>query len=102
LLLAQDLSARAAAAVFLLLGLVAGLAEGGERAVVAWLAPRRTGRAFGSAQALSGLAALPAGIGFGLLYESFGGSTALVASVVATTVAAGFWAVVANPNRRTV
>ena len=97
-LLSRDLTAVAAVAVFLVLGLVAGLAEGGERAVVAWLAPRRTGRAFGSAQALVGVAALPAGIGFGLLYQSRGGSDALLASGVATIVAAVLWAVV-TPRR---
>lgn len=91
LLLSRGLSAGAAVLVFLVLGLVAGLAEGGERAVVAWLAPRRTGRAFGSAQALAGVAALPAGVLFGLLYQSRGGASALLASAVATAVAAALW-----------
>lgn len=97
-LLSRDLTAVAAVAVFLVLGLVAGLAEGGERAVVAFLAPWRTGRAFGSAQALAGVAALPAGVLFGLLYQSRGGASALMASALATVVAALLWAV-ATPRR---
>jgi MFS family permease len=102
-LLSRDLTAMAAGMVFLVLGLVAGLAEGGERAVVAWLAPRRTGRAFGSAQALAGVAALPAGVAFGLLYQSRGGAAALLASAAVTTVAAVTWLMVAPmPKHRTV
>ena len=95
-LLARDLTAVAGVVVFLALGLVAGLAEGGERAVVAWLAPRRTGRGFGSAQALAGVVALPAGVLFGLLYQSRGGASALVASAVATAGAAVWWTAVTH------
>ena len=55
--------------MFLVLGLVAGLTEGAERALVARLAPVRTGRGFGVYHALTGVAALPAGLGFGALYQ---------------------------------
>ena len=78
--LAQALGPAAAAGVFLLLGLVSGLTEAAERALVAVLAPAKTGRGFGSAQALAGFAALPAGIGYGLLYQQAGAPVALVAS----------------------
>jgi MFS family permease len=78
--LAQDLGPGWAAGVFLLLGLVTGLTEAAERSMIAVLAPVRTGRGFGSAQALAGLAALPAGLGFGLLYQRSGGPAALALS----------------------
>lgn len=78
--LGQALSPAAGAAVFLLLGLVTGLTEAAERAMIAALVPVRTGRGFGSAQAVAGLAALPAGLGFGLLYQSVGGPAALTTS----------------------
>jgi MFS family permease len=78
--LAQSLGPGAAAAIFLLLGLVSGLTEAAERALVALLAPVRTGRGFGSAQSLAGMAALPAGIGYGFLYQEVGAPVALVTS----------------------
>ncbi len=92
--LAQALGPAAAAVVFLLLGLVSGLTEAAERALVAMLAPAKTGRGFGSAQGLAGFAALPAGIGFGLLYQQAGAPVALAASgtvvaVVGVLLAAG-------------
>ena len=54
---------------FLALGLVAGLTESAERALVARLAPVRTGRGFGLYHALTGAAALPAGLLFGDDYQ---------------------------------
>jgi MFS family permease len=46
-----------------------GLAEGGERAIVAELAPAEVrGRAFGAMHAVTGLAVLPANLLFGVLY----------------------------------
>jgi len=60
----------AAVAVFLMLGLVAGLTESAERAMVARLAPVRTGKGFGLYHALTGAAALPAGLLFGWLVAS--------------------------------
>jgi len=78
--------------LFLGLGAVSGLFEPAERALVASLAPVRTGRGFGTAQALTGVAALPAGIGFGWLYQSSGASAALLASAGTVVVAAAVWA----------
>ena len=66
--------------------------------VVARLAPYRTGRAFGSAQGLTGLLALPAGLLFGLLYQNSGGSAALMASAGATGVAVLVWSAVTPPT----
>ena len=83
-----------AIAVFLALGLVAGLTESGERAVVARLAPVRTGRGFGSYYALVGVAALPAGLAFGALYQAGSGRAALWASGVGMLLAVILWLIV--------
>lgn len=83
-----------AIAVFLVLGLVAGLTESGERAVVARLAPVRTGRGFGSYHALIGAAALPAGLAFGALYQSGSGRAALWASGAGMLLAVILWLIV--------
>jgi len=85
--LAQALGPAAATGVFLLLGLVSGFTEAAERALVAALAPVRTGRGFGSVQALAGFAALPAGLGFGALYQLAGAPAALFASGTVVVVA---------------
>jgi MFS family permease len=94
LLLAGRLGPTAAVAVFLALGLVAGLTEGAERALVARLAPVRTGRGFGVYHALTGLAALPAGLAFGAFYQFRGGPGALAASATGMALATGAWLVV--------
>lgn len=83
-----------AGAVFLLFGVVAGLMESAERALVARLAPRRTGRGFGAYHALTGFAALPAALLFGVLYDRLGGATALALSAAATAAAGVGWMVV--------
>lgn len=86
--------------LFLVLGLVAGLTESGERAVVAHLAPKRTGRGFGSYHALVGAAALPAGLAFGALYQSVSGRTALWASGAGVVLAVIFWLMVSPTDER--
>ena len=80
--------------LFLLLGLVAGLTESGERTIVARLAPVRTGRGFGSYHALVGAAALPAGLLFGAVYQSVSGRAALWASAVGMGLAVIIWLIV--------
>ncbi|HEX7338088.1 MAG TPA: MFS transporter [Gemmatimonadales bacterium] len=85
--------------LFLVLGLVAGLTESGERAVVARLAPVRTGRGFGTYHALLGAAALPAGLIFGGLYQSAGGPAALWASAGGMTAAVVAWLLVSPLQR---
>lgn len=87
-----------AIALFLLLGLVAGLTESAERALVSRLAPVRTGRGFGIYHALTGAAALPAGIIFGALYQSASGRAALWASAAGMVAAVLVWGVV-SPAR---
>jgi MFS family permease len=85
----------AAIAVFLAFGLVAGLTESAERAMVARLAPVKTGKGFGAYHALTGLAALPAGVLFGALYQRLGGGVAFGVSAGAVLLAAVGWTVVA-------
>jgi hypothetical protein len=89
--LARELSTSLAIITFLVLGLVTGLTEASDRQVVASLAKGGQGRAFGNAQALAGVAALPAGLLFGALYQRNGGSTALVASAAASVGALAIW-----------
>jgi MFS family permease len=95
----MPLSPAQAIALFLVLGLVAGLTESGERAVVARLAPVRTGRGFGSYHALLGAAALPAGLLFGWLYQSAGGRTALMSSAAGVAAAVVAWLILSPPDR---
>jgi MFS family permease len=89
--LAAELGAAGAIAVFLGLGLVAGLTEGAERALVARLAPVRTGRGFGVYHALTGIAALPAGLAFGALYQDLGARPALLASAAGIAASVIVW-----------
>lgn len=92
--LARELGTAEALAGFLGLGLVAGLTEASDRQVVAALARGGAGRAFGNAQALAGIAALPAGIGFGALFQQAGGPLALKVSAAATLLAVTIWLLV--------
>jgi MFS family permease len=96
--LGARLTPAGAVAVFLVLGLVAGLTESAERAMVARLAPRRTGRGFGLYHALTGVAALPAGLLFGWLYQQAGGPVALFASSAGMSAAVIAWLSV-SPRR---
>jgi MFS family permease len=99
-MLALQLGVVAASLVFLLLGRVAGLTESAERALVARLSPKRMGSSFGGYHALTGLAALPAAVLFGALYERAGGERALLASLGLTLAAVAWWLVVQPSNDR--
>ena len=77
-------SEAAAVGVFLSLGCATGLSEPAERALVARLGGGASGRAFGGYHALTGLAALPAALAFGGLYQEVGAGAALTVSAVAT------------------
>jgi MFS family permease len=88
------LSSVAAVALFLGIGLVAGLTESGERAVVARLAPVTLGRGYGAYHGLLGAAALPAGVLFGALYQSVSGQAALWASAAGMVAAVVGWLIV--------
>ena len=89
-----EAGALAVTSAFLVFGLVAGLTEAAERALVARLAPARTGRGFGAYHALTGLAALPAALLFGELYQRVGSAAALAASAGAVIVATAAWVAV--------
>jgi MFS family permease len=95
--LGATLRPSAAVVTFLALGLVAGLTESAERALVARLAPVRTGRGFGLYHALTGAAALPAGLLFGAIYQVASGPAALLASAVGMALAVAAW-LVASPR----
>jgi MFS family permease len=98
IMLGLALGPAAAIAVFLAFGLVAGLTESGERAVIARLAPVRTGRGFGIYHALTGTAALPAGLLFGGIYQSVNGPAALWGSAAGMVVAVLVWLLVTFPE----
>jgi len=95
--LGATLRPSAAVVTFLALGLVAGLTESAERALVARLAPVRTGRGFGLYHALTGAAALPAGLVFGAIYQMGSGPAALLASAAGMALAVAAW-LVASPR----
>lgn len=95
--LGAELRPGGAVSIFLALGLVAGLTESSERTLVARLAPVRTGRGFGLYHALTGVAALPAAVLFGWIYQSVGGPVALVASSVGMALSVAAW-LIASPR----
>jgi MFS family permease len=94
--LSADLRPAMAVASFLLFGVVSGLTEPGERSMVARLAPATLGRGFGVYHALVGLAALPAGLMFGALYQTAGGTRALALSAGGTALAVVAWIVISR------
>ena len=73
-------SAGAAWAIFLLMGVVAGLTESPERALVANFAGERQGSGFGVYHAATGLAALAGGVILGTVFERLGAEHAFIAS----------------------
>ncbi len=85
--------------IFLSLGLASGLMEPAERALVAQLAPVRTGRGFGAYHAVTGLAALPAGLLFGWVYQGAGAGAALGTSAGLMALTALGWLVLRSPGR---
>lgn len=83
-------------------GLLIGLSEGAERAVVADLAAAEaSGTAFGWYNMILGLAAIPGGLAFGLVWQFFGAAPAfLCAALVALAAAAALQAWVLVPAAR--
>ncbi len=75
-------SAAAAWVLFLGMGLVAGLTESPERALVARLAGGRQGSGFGTYHGATGLAALVGGVALGGVLQTEGGSRAFIVSAV--------------------
>jgi len=78
--MARVATAAAAWGVFLLLGLVAGLTESPERALVARLAGPRQGSGFGIYHGVTGFAALVGGVGLGAVFQRYGAGSAFLSS----------------------
>src|SRR5260370_11434636 len=78
--MARAQSAGAAWAVFLAIGLVAGLTESPERALVARLAGPRQGSGFGIYHGVTGFAALVGGVALGAAFQAYGARPAFVVS----------------------
>src|SRR5213596_2981524 len=66
--------------LFLALGVVAGLTESPERALVAQSGGARQGSGFGVYHGVTGLAALVGGIGLGVVFQAYGAAPAFFAS----------------------
>jgi len=74
--------------LFALYGLVFGLNEGTEKALIADLVPAALrGRAFGWYQATLGLAALPASLVFGIVWDRYGASAAFTMGATLACIA---------------
>jgi MFS family permease len=73
-------SPAAAWGLFLGLGLVSGLTESPERALVARRAGTRQGSGFGAYHGITGLAALVGGVALGAVFQRYGAATAFFAS----------------------
>jgi MFS family permease len=89
--LALESGVTAAWVLFLALGVVAGLTEGPERALVSKLAGGRQGTGFGVYYAMTGIAALAGGLLLGFTTERWGAPTAFAASAVAGAVVIAVW-----------
>jgi MFS family permease len=89
--------------LFLAYALYHGLAEGAERAIIADLAEQGgRGRAFGFYHGFVGVAALPAGLVTGLVWDRWGARWALGLNAACAALAAAFlaWLAFAGPLRR--
>jgi MFS family permease len=81
--------------LFLVLGVVAGLTESPERALVAKLAGARQGSGFGAYHGVTGLAALIGGVTLGAVFQRFGATPAFLASAAAAGALVLGWPVLA-------
>jgi MFS family permease len=81
--MAQARSVGAAWGLFLALGLVAGLTESPERALVAQVAGERQGSGFGVYHGVTGVAALLGGVALGATFQAYGGRVAFLVSAAA-------------------
>src|SRR5438094_1830480 len=73
-------TAAAAWGLFLALGLVSGLTESPERALVARLAGAHQGSGFGAYHGITGFAALVGGVVLGMVFQRYGAGTAFLGS----------------------
>jgi len=72
----------AAWVLFLAMGVVAGLTESPERALVSAATGGRHGSGFGVYHALTGVAALVGGVALGVVFQGTSGATAFLVSAV--------------------
>jgi len=77
--------------VFLALGVVAGLTESPERALVTAATKGHRGSAFGVYHGLTGVAALVGGIALGVVFQRASGTVAFVVSAIGALVLAILW-----------
>ena len=84
-------SALTAWILFLALGIVAGLTESPERALVSAATGGRHGSGFGVYHALTGVAALIGGIGLGVVFQRVNGGTAFLVSAIGALGLAVLW-----------
>lgn len=89
-------------AIFLVYGLYHGLTEPAEKALVRDLAPEHArGRAYGAYHFVIGIAAVPAGVLTGFVWQRFGAASALTmgsAFALASSLALLFWHHLARPS----
>jgi MFS family permease len=100
LAMARAHSAGAAWAVFLGLGLVAGLTESPERALVARLAGARQGSGFGIYHSVTGFAALVGGVALGAAFQVYGAPRAFVVSALGGLALVVVWPALASRRMR--
>ena len=92
-------TAAAAWGLCLALGLVAGLTESPERALVARLAGARQGSGFGAYHGITGVAALVGGVTLGGVFQRYGAATAFFASAAAGMALVLAWPILARGLR---
>jgi MFS family permease len=92
-------SSLAAWLLFLAFGLVAGLTESPERALVSRLAGTHQGTGFGTYYALTGFFALVGGVGLGVLYQLRGAAWAFGLSAALGAVLVLLWPFLHRPHR---
>ena len=85
---------------FLAFGLVAGLTESPERALVARLAGAHQGSGFGVYHGVTGFMALVGGVTLGAVFQRYGAGTAFLASAVGGALLVAAWPVLARARGR--
>jgi len=93
-------TAAAAWGLFLALGLVAGLTESPERALVARLAGTHQGSGFGLYHGITGFAALVGGVALGGVFQRYGAGPAFLASATGGLALVFAWPLFAGGWRR--
>lgn len=87
--------------LFAVYGVVFGLTEGSEKALVAdFVSPTQRGTAFGWYHGLVGVAALPASVLFGYVWDAYSASTAFAMGAGIAVAAAGWMAVIGRGTVR--